>query len=191
MSKNKHEHDVQDEKETIDINDDVVAGQEDLVAGEQAEDEMSPPEDLNLKLQIEKENSIALTKMLQQLQADFSNYRKRNADLATTSRQNGIFDAVKALLPALDAIQSASKHIQDDNTLKGLAMIEREFISNLSSLGITPIETVGVQYDPNLHNVVVAEEVEGVPSGQITEEIKSGFTSPFGVVRVAMVKIAK
>ena len=191
MSKNKHEHDVQDEKETIDINDNVVAGQEDLVAGEQAEDEMSPPEDLNLKLQIEKENSIALTKMLQQLQADFSNYRKRNADLATTSRQNGIFDAVKALLPALDAIQSASKHIQDDNTLKGLAMIEREFISNLSSLGITPIETVGVQYDPNLHNVVVAEEVEGVPSGQITEEIKSGFTSPFGVVRVAMVKIAK
>ena len=191
MSKNKHEHDVQDEKETIDINDNVVAGQEDLVAGEQAEDEMSPPEDLNLKLQIEKENSIALTKMLQQLQADFSNYRKRNADLATTSRQNGIFDAVKALLPALDAIQSASKHIQDDNTLKGLAMIEREFISNLSSLGITPIETVGVQYDPNLHNVVVAEDVEGVPSGQITEEIKSGFTSPFGVVRVAMVKIAK
>ncbi len=194
MSKNKHLKDeLVDEKDQPDINENVEISQDDLVAGETeaVNDDLSPPADMNLKLQIEKENSIALTKMLQQLQADFSNYRKRNANLATESRQNGIFEAVKALLPALDAIESASKHIKDPDTLKGLEMVKREFVSNLASLGITPIETVGVQYDPNLHNVVVAEEVEGVPSGQIIEEFKSGFISPNGVVRVAMVKIAK
>ena len=195
MSKNKFTHETGNDETEIsqpetqaDIgqNDDLVAGEKEIV-----DDELSPPEDLNLKLQLEKENSIALTKMLQQLQADFSNYRKRNASIASDARQNGIFDAVKALLPALDAIEAAEKHITDTDTLKGFEMIKRAFIDNLRSLGIEPIATVGCQYDPNLHNVVVAEEIEGVPSGQIVEEFKSGFSSPNGVVRVAMVKIAK
>ncbi len=186
----KQEQIIADEEKEEQQN--ISVGQEDdLVAGEQCGDDLSPPEDLNLKLQIEKENSMALTKMVQQLQADFANYRKRNANLASEARQNGIYEAVKTLLPALDAISSASKHITDADTLKGFEMIEREFLNNLKSLQIEPIETVGCQYDPNLHNVVVAEEIEGVPSGQIVEEFKRGFTSPTGVVRVAMVKIAK
>ena len=191
---NKNKDDLKHETETEpSLEDEAQIGQDDLVAGESEviDEDLSPPEDLNLKLQLEKENSIALTKLVQQLQADFANYRKRNASIASDARQNGIFDAVKALLPALDAIQSAKKHITDENTLKGFDMIERAFIDNLRGLGIEPIETVGKMYDPNLHNVVVAEENHDVPSGQIIEELKSGFSSPHGVVRVAMVKIAK
>lgn len=189
MSKNDDKEKI-DEVEMDNVN---VGQQDDLVAGESENlsDDLSPPEDLNLKLQLEKENSIALTKMLQQLQADFSNYKKRNANLVVETRQNGVFDAVRALLPAFDAICSAEKHIQDEGTLKGLDMIKREFINNLKTLDITPIETIGLIYDPNLHNVVYAEEIEGVESGQIVEELQSGFKSPNGVVRVAMVKIAK
>ncbi len=190
---NKNKDDLNHETETESSLNEAQIGQDDLVAGESEviNEDLSPPEDLNLKLQIEKENSIALTKLVQQLQADFANYRKRNASIASDARQNGIFDAVKSLLPALDAIQSAKKHIADENTLKGFDMIERAFIDNLRGLGIEPIETVGKMYDPNLHNVVVAEENHDVPSGQIIEELKSGFKSPHGVVRVAMVKIAK
>lgn len=175
-----------------DLKENISSGQDDdLVAGEQFGDDLSPPEDLNLKLQLEKENSIALTKMVQQLQADFSNYRKRNSNIAVEAKQNGIYEAVKALLPALDAISSAKKSITDENTLKGLDMIEREFLNNLKTLDIEPIQTEGCQYDPNLHNVIVAEEIEGIPSGQIVEVFKQGFKSPNGVVREAMVKIAK
>ena len=186
--KEKDKDNITDEEKKENVN---FGQNDDLVAGEQFGDDLSPPEDLNLKLQIEKENSIALTKMLQQLQADFSNYRKRNANLATESKQKGIYDAVNALLPTLDALMSASKHIADQDTLKGLKMVEKEFLNSLKSLDIEQIETIGCQYDPNLHNVIVAEECEGVPSGQIIEEIKPGFKSPTGIVRVAMVKIAK
>ena len=186
----KKEQIIADEEKEEEQN--ISVGQEDdLVAGEQYGDDLSPPEDLNLKLQIEKENSMALTKMVQQLQADFANYRKRNVNLANEARQNGIFEAVKALLPSLDAISSASKHISDKETLKGFEMIEREFLNNIKVSEIEPIVSIGCQYDPNLHNVVVAEDVEGVPSGQIVEEFKRGFTSPKGIVREAMVKIAK
>lgn len=166
-----------------------VARDEATIGAEEVENKID--ESWKLKLQIEKENSIALTKMCQQLQADFANYRKRNANLAQESRQNGVFDAVEALLPAFDAIKSAMKHITDEKTLEGLQMIEKEFINNLATLGITPIKSVGEQFDPNKHNAVVAEPVEGKESGEIVEEYKVGFTTEDKVVRVAMVKIAK
>ena len=166
-----------------------VARDEATIGAEEVENKID--ESWKLKLQIEKENSIALTKMRQQLQADFANYRKRNANLAQESRQNGVFDAVEALLPAFDAIKSAMKHITDEKTLEGLQMIEKEFINNLATLGITPIKSVGEQFDPNKHNAVVAEPVEGKESGEIVEEYKVGFTTEDKVVRVAMVKIAK
>ena len=166
-----------------------VARDEATIGAEEVENKVD--ESWKLKLQIEKENSIALTKMCQQLQADFANYRKRNANLAQESRQNGVFDAVEALLPAFDAIKSAMKHITDEKTLEGLQMIEKEFINNLATLGITPIKSVGEQFDPNKHNAVVAEPVEGKESGEIVEEYKVGFTTEDKVVRVAMVKIAK
>ena len=166
-----------------------VARDEATIGAEEVENKID--ESWKLKLQIEKENSIALTKMCQQLQADFANYRKRNANLAQESRQNGVFDAVEALLPAFDAIKSAMKHITDEKTLEGLQMIEKEFINNLATLGITPIKSVGEQFDPNKHNAVVAEPVEGKESGEIVEEYKVGFTTEDKGVRVAMVKIAK
>ena len=58
-------------------------------------------------------------------------------------------------------------------------------------LKITPIKSIGEQFDPNLHNAVFAEEVEGKEAGEILEEFSMGFNSPYGVVRFATVKIAK
>ncbi len=181
--KEVNKHKPQDEEKTN------VARDEATIGADEVENKID--ESWKLKLQIEKENSIALTKMCQQLQADFANYRKRNANLAQESRQKGVFDAVEALLPAFDAIKSAMQHITDEKTIEGLKMIEKEFINNLATLGIFPIKSVGEQFDPNLHNAVVAESVEGVESGQIVEEYKTGFTTEDRVVRVAMVKIAK
>lgn len=178
----RHEHVHQDEPNQV-TPDEATIGAQDVMDKED--------EGWKLKLQIERENSIALTKMCQQLQADFANYKKRNSNVAAEAHEKGVFDAVEALLPAYDSILAAKKHITDEQTLSGLGMIEKEFLSNLAALGIEPIESVGAQFDPNLHNAVVAEVVEGVESGQILEEYKAGFTTKDKVVRVAMVKIAK
>lgn len=146
---------------------------------------------LNDEIEATREKVSQLTGLLQQLQADFDNYRKRNANISAESRQKGVFDAVKALLPAFDAVKAAERQITDEDTLAGLKMVERELISSLATLEIEPIQSVGAQFDPNLHNAVFAEEVEGVESGQILEEYNAGYTSPSGVVRFATVKIAK
>jgi len=178
-----HAHEPKTDKQNFVAQDEATVGAQEVIDKED--------EGWKLKLQIEKENSIALTKMCQQLQADFANYKKRNANVAESAHEKGVFEAVEALLPALDAILSAKKTITDEQTLTGLNMIEKVFISNLATLGIEPIKTVGEKFDPNLHNAVVAESVEGVESGQILEDYKAGFTTKDKVVRVAMVKIAK
>ncbi len=160
------------------------------IAEEPAED-LQPPQDMNLKLQLERENSIALTKMLQQLQADFDNYRKRNAKLEIDAYNKGIAYAAKAILPSYDAVDNALKHITDEQTKQGLEMVEREFINSLKEINITPIEAVGKSFDPNLHNAILSEEVEGVESGIVLDEMQKGFVSPNGVIRHSMVKVAK
>ena len=61
----------------------------------------------------------------------------------------------------------------------------------LKEINITPIEAVGKSFDPNLHNAILSEEVEGVESGIVLDEMQKGFVSPNGVIRYSMVKIAK
>ncbi len=195
--KNKHHDKSYEEKEEI-----LKEEQEYDVDQSASENcaEVSEPEiderdqkigELTSELEQTQQKMSQLMGMLQQLQADFDNYRKRNANITSESRQKGIFDAVKSLLPAFDAVKSAQKQITDEVTLAGLNMVERELLASLTALDIEPIKTVGEQFDPNLHNAVFAEFVEGVPSGQILEEYSAGYTSPSGVVRFANVKIAK
>jgi len=198
--KNKH-HDKFDKKEEEIMQeefDSISPVEDDTVSSQSAE--MVEPEidqrdqtiaDLTAEIDATREKISQLTSHLQQLQADFDNYRKRNANISSEARQKGVFDAVKAILPAFDAVNSAQKQITDQTTLEGLEMVERELLNSLRSLEIEPIVSVGAQFDPNLHNVVFAEEVEGIPSGQILEEYSRGFFSPNGVVRFATVKIAK
>ncbi len=195
--KNKH-HDKSYEEE-----EEILKEEQEYDASEEGCEncaEVSEPElderdikisELTSELEENRQKMVQLMGMLQQLQADFDNYRKRNANISSESRQKGIFDAVKSLLPAFDAVKSAQKQITDEATLEGLNMVERELLSSLTALDIEPIKTVGEQFDPNLHNAVFAESVEGVPSGQILEEYSTGYTSPNGVVRFATVKIAK
>lgn len=188
----KNENDFVPDEAEIDENLENIEAEADTNAVEQSVDERDNEiSELNCELAETREKVTRLTAMLQQLQADFDNYRKRNATLATESRQKGVFDAIKAILPAFDAVESAQKQITDASTLEGLDMVERKLLDSLATLEITKINSVGEQFDPNLHNVVVAEACEGVPSGQIIEEFGAGYTSPSGVVRFATVKIAK
>lgn len=189
--KNEKPTDVVDEKVEI-TEEDVIIEDTDAVVEPEFDEKEKAISDLNVELDETRNMVTKLTAMLQQLQADFDNYRKRNANLSSEAKKSGVFDAVKALLPAFDAVSSAQTQITDPNTLDGLSMVERKLIDSLGTLGITRIKTKGEQFDPNLHNAVVAESVEGVPAGEIVEEYGAGYVSESGdVVRFATVKIAK
>ena len=188
---NHYSNENNQSKENINKQTEQVETPVDPYLADETDENLHPPQDLNLKLQIEKENSIALTKMLQQLQADFDNYRKRNAKLEVEAYNKGIAYAAKSILTSYDAINNALKHINDEQTKQGLEMVEREFLHSLKEINVTPIEAIGSAFDPNLHNAVMSEEADGVESGIILDELQKGFVSPNGVIRHSMVKVAK
>jgi len=154
-------------------------------------DDLSPPQDLNLKLQIEKENSIALTNMLKQLQADFENFRKRNQNIKKEAFDDGVNTVIKRMLTCYDAICGALKSIKDDEVKKGLEILEREFLNAFSEFGVTPIKAEGEMFDANLHNAIASEEKQDVPSGKILTEVLKGFKREDKVIRYSLVIIAK
>lgn len=144
------------------------------------------------QIDAQRSNMEMYMHMAQQLQADFDNYRKRNANIATESKKEGIVQAVNSLLPAYDALVEGLKMINDENTKKGLEMVERVFLQSLSELGIYPIESLNKPFDPKFHNAIMTEEVLDVESGTIIQEFSKGFVDADGnVVRVATVKTAR
>lgn len=177
-------------EENIDVlaNDDVDLGVDEKEINEQAMEF----DYYKQQLEAERANMQMYMRMAQQLQADFDNYRKRNANLAKESKKEGVFEAVLELLPAYDALVEGIKMIADENVKKGIEMVERAFIQSLSNLGIKPIESLGAMFDPKFHNAILTEEVEGTESGTILQEFSKGFVDENGnVVRVATVKTAR
>ena len=194
MSKNKHKQYEDFEKDSV-TNENTAQNEEkktpvDPFAGEEVE-ELHPPQDLNLKLQIEKENSIALTNMLKTLQADFENFRKRNANTKKEAYDEGVFDVIKRMLNCYDAIEGALKSIEDETVKAGIEILKREFLNAFKEFNVEPIEALGMPFDANFHNAVSSEEKPDVESGTVTQEIQKGFKSPEKVIRYSLVVIAK
>lgn len=140
-------------------------------------------------LQKEKDEAIALA---QRLQADFDNYRKRNATLKADSYQEGMRDCVKALIPSLDNLDLAVQNMEsvDPRYLDGVKLVQRTLLDSLAKLGLQEIQAEGV-FDPNLHNAVLQEAVEGKLSGEILEVLQKGYEMNGRILRYSMVKVAE
>ncbi len=140
-------------------------------------------------LQKEKDEAIVLA---QRLQADFDNYRKRNATLKADSYQEGMRDCVKALIPSLDNFDLAVQNMEnvDPRYLDGVKLVQRTLLDALNKLGLQEIQADGM-FDPNLHNAVLQEPAEGRQSGEILEVLQKGFEMNGRILRYSMVKVAE
>ena len=137
------------------------------------------------KLSDERDDAI---RQAQRLQAEFENYRKRNAQIAADSRDDGIRDTVKNLLPVLDNFDRALENAPDDQFAAGIRNIAKQFVTALEKCGAEELEAKG-QFDPNLHDAVMKDNIEGVPSNEITAVLQKGYRVKGKIVRYAMVKV--
>lgn len=125
------------------------------------------------------------------IQADFDNYRKRSADQIAKARLDAIAETVEIILPGLDAFKKAKENIKDENTLTGINMLEKAFVSSLEKLGIEKIEAVGKPLDPNIHNVLAVAKDESKEDGIILDEVQAGYRMQGKVIRCSQVLVNK
>mgnify|MGYP003609274404 CR=1 FL=1 len=137
----------------------------------------------------EKDETVTL---LQRIQADFDNFRRRNASIRLDSYEEGKRDTVKELLPALDNLERALDAIPADqeSLREGISMVQRQMLDSLKKLGLEEVESDCI-FDPAKHEAVMREKVEGKESGEIVVVFQKGYRMGGRILRHCMVKVAE
>lgn len=125
--------------------------------------------------------------------ADFDNYRKRMERERRELSDHIRADVLKDVLPIVDnferALQAAGTETESFG--KGVELIYRQMLDFLKKRGVTPIQALGADFDPNFHQAVIHETSDAHREGEVMEELQRGYMLGDRLLRPAMVKVAK
>jgi molecular chaperone GrpE len=128
---------------------------------------------------------------LARLQAEFDNARKRELKERADSRDYAISNTVDPFLSVMDNFQLALKADGTKEQLRaGVELILKQMEDALKGLNVQPVETVGAQFDPRIHEALGSIETKEFPDHQVLEEIRRGYKIRDKLLRPALVKIA-
>ncbi len=168
------------------------AAEEPAKEQENAEDaapEGEAPKD-PVKAQIEELKDKCMRQM-----AEFENFRKRTDKEKAQMFDTGAAHVIEKILPVVDNFERGLATAPADEGSKafaeGMSMIYKQLTKALEDLGVTPIEALGQEYDPNLHNAVMqTEATEEYPAGTVAQEMQKGYMYHDTVIRHSMVAVA-
>jgi molecular chaperone GrpE len=133
-----------------------------------------------------------LTHALKRERADAINQRRRHEEEIDTLRNRVKAHVIKDLLPIIDNFERALKHVPTDlgenDYVKGVQGVVKQFEKTLSDLGVEKIKTVGEPFDPHLHEAISMDEGEG-DKEVVSEELQAGYKVGDDVIRHAMVRV--
>ena len=125
--------------------------------------------------------------------AEFENFRNRSEKEKAAKFDMGAKNVVEKVLPIVDnferGLAAVPEEEQDNAFVKGMEAVYKQFTTVLEEIGVTPIEAVGKEFDPNLHNAVMHDEDETKEANIISEEVQKGYMYKDSVVRHSMVKV--
>lgn len=140
-----------------------------------------------------KEKVDELNDKVMRQMAEFDNFRKRTEKEKAMMFEQGQGNVLEKLLPIIDnferglaAVPEAEK---DGAFADGMNKIYKQLMKQMEDLGVTPIEAVGKEFDPNLHNAVMQVESEEYESGIVAQELQKGYMFHDTVLRHSMVGV--
>ena len=102
---------------------------------------------------------------------------------------------MEKILPVVDnferGLAALSEEEQKTPFAEGMNMVYKQLMTELEKLEVKPIEAVGKEFDPNLHNAVMQVESEEYESGIVAQELQKGYTYRDTVVRHSMVSVVQ
>ena len=129
--------------------------------------------------------------------ADFINFKKSETDRMSELVKFSNEDLILKILPILDNLYLAEKHLadagllQENEWLQGFTQIKKQLEDFLAKEGISPIDSIGKQFDPNIMEAVGDVPADAEGSGVAKEEVQRGYTLHGRIIRVAKVKVSK
>ena len=160
---------------------------------EDEETRSSQADSLDMELAAEKKRNEELLTRLRYMQADLENYRKRMDKEMKEAGESLTRMLVTKLLVVQDELDLAVEHAQrgkaNGEIVEGLGMVRRNLEAALESVGVERIESVGMPFDPSIHEAV--EKVQGKAPGKdvVLEEVRPGYTFRGQLLRPSMVKV--
>jgi molecular chaperone GrpE len=133
----------------------------------------------------------SLIDRLARLQAEFENARKREARERNEFRDYAVAGAVEQFLPVLDNFQLALKSTGSAEQLRtGVELIVKQMEEALRSLNVQPVEAVGAEFDPRIHEALEMAEKPDLPDHQVFDEVRRGYRIKERLLRPALVRVA-
>ena len=134
-----------------------------------------------------------LTDRLMRNMAEFDNYRKRSEKEKSMMYDMGIKSFIEKILPIVDNFErgfgTITEKEKESAFAQGIELIYRQLLTALEEVGLKPIDAVGKEFDPNLHNAVMHGEDDTMEENIVSDEFQKGYIYKDMVVRHSMVKV--
>jgi molecular chaperone GrpE len=125
------------------------------------------------------------------LLADFDNFRKRAERELEERTRYVLAEPIRDLLPVLDNLERALvAQGSEEDLIRGVEMIARQFLDVLRRFGVEPVPAVGARFDPRRHEAVMRVESAAVAEPTVAEELQRGYLLRDRLLRPALVKVA-
>lgn len=142
-----------------------------------------------------KERIEELEDRVKRQMAEFDNFRKRSEKEKSAMFEMGAKSVIEKILPVVDNFERGLVTVSEEDKgsafADGMQMIYKQLMTELESLGVTPIEAVGTEFNPDFHNAVMQVASEEYESGIIAQELQKGYMYRETVVRHSMVAVAE
>lgn len=150
---------------------------------------------LDKKAQGYKDQIEQLEDKVKRQLAEFENFRNRTEKEKHAMFETGAKSVIEKMLPVVDNFERGLATVPEDKKedpfVDGMMRIYKQLLTELENIGVKPIEAVGAEFDPNLHNAVMQVESEEYESGTVAQELQKGYTYRDSVVRHSMVAVVQ
>ena len=183
-------------KETEAAESEVTEATPETQAGSEEVEEAKEKKLFGKKKKDKKDEKIEeLTDRVKRQMAEFENFRKRTEKEKAGMYAVGAKDVIEKILPVVDnferGLATVPEESKEDPFVDGMNRIYKQLMTELENIGVKPIEAVGQEFDPNLHNAVMQVESDEYESGVVAQELQKGYTYHDMVVRHSMVGVVQ
>ena len=184
---------VEESAKDVEEVDETVEDKED--SDEEVSDDKSEKKGFFKKKKDKKDELIEeLTDKNKRMLAEFENFRNRSEKEKSAMFEVGAKTVIEKILPVIDnferGLTQKPEGTEAEGFVTGMDMVYKQLLTSLDELGVKPIEAVGKEFDPELHNAVMHVEDEEAGENIVVEEFQKGYMYKDTVVRHSMVKVA-